>query len=83
MDYTHGLLIMEDDLDEEIGSNEESVSPTPGTLKEEQMACTSDAVTSDPGPARSNTSVLPWCKCGVWQIMPRRSKTSVVHYNGV
>ena len=82
MDYTHGLLIMEDDLDEEIGSNEESVSPTPGTLTEEQRACTSDAVTSDPGPAHSNTSVLPWCKCGVCQIMPRRSKTSVVHNKG-
>ena len=35
----HGLhpwaLIMEDDLDDDIGSNEESVSPIPGTSTEE------------------------------------------------
>ena len=71
MDYIHGLLIMEDDLDDEIGSNEESVAPTPGTSTEEQMASTSDAVMPDPGPPPSNTSVLPWCKCGVCQIMPQ------------
>ena len=65
MDYIHGLLIMEDDLDDEIGSNEESVSPTPGTSTEEQMA------TPYPGPPPSNTSVLPWCKCGICQIMPQ------------
>ena len=71
MDFIHGLLIMEDDLDDEIGSNEESVLPTPGTSTQEQLACTSDAATPDPGPPPSNTSVLPWCKCGVCQIMPQ------------
>lgn len=71
MDYIHGLLIMEDDLDDEIGTNERSVSTTPGTLTEELMACTSDAATPDPGPPPGNTATLPWCKCGVCQIMPQ------------
>lgn len=34
-----------------------TVSPNPGTSTEEQIACTSDAATPDPGPPLSNTSV--------------------------
>ena len=63
--------MMEDDLGDEIGANEESVSPIPGSLTEEHMACTSDAATLDPGPSPSNTSALPWCKYGVCHIMPQ------------
>ena len=70
MAYIHSLLIIENDLDDEIELNEESVSPTNGTSTEEQMACTSDAATLDPG--TSNTSMLPWCKCGVSQIKPQK-----------
>ena len=69
MAYIHSLLIIENDLDDEIESNEESVSPTNGTSTEEQMACTSDAATLYPG--TSNT-MLPWCKCGVSQIKPQK-----------
>ena len=69
MDYIHGLLIMEDDLDDEIRPNERSLSTTPGTPTEEPMAYTSDAATPDPGPPPGNTAALPWCKCGVCQIM--------------
>ena len=61
MDYIHGLLIMEDDLDDEIRPNDRSLLTTPGTSTEEPMTYTSDAATPDPGPPPGNTAALPWC----------------------
>lgn len=67
MDYVHGLLIMEDDLDDEP-SNSSGITPTPGTSTEEQL--TSIEGTPDPTPP-SGSSLIPWCKCGMCQIMPQ------------
>lgn len=71
MDFIHGLFVMEEDLDDKSETNESNVSPTPGTSTDEQVACISDAATPDPGPTSGNTA-LPWCKCGVCQIMPQK-----------
>lgn len=74
MDYIHGLLIIEGELDDEIGRNERSVSLTPGTSTEEQMACTSEAATPDPGRPPGNTSAF-----GFWQnCCPGPSCTNLV-----
>jgi len=61
MDDSHGLLIMEDDLDDDIRPNDRSLLTTPGTSTEEPMTYTSDAATPDPGPPPGNTAALPWC----------------------
>ena len=85
MDFIHGLLIMEDDLDDEIGSNEESVLPTPGTSTEEQLAlaCTSDAATPDPGPPPVTHQCCPSASVGYVKSCPRRLRISVVHNEAV
>ena len=83
MDYIHGLLIMEDDLDNEIGSNEESVAPIPGTSTEEQLASTSDAVMPDPGPPPVTHQCCPGASVGYVKSCPRRLRISVVHNEGV
>lgn len=64
MDYIHGFLIMDNDLDDEIGTNERSVSTTPGTSTEELMACTSDAATPDPGPPPVTQQCCPGASVG-------------------
>ena len=63
-----GLLIMEDDLDEGHEEDESDVTPTPSTSTD--LACSSNAWTPDPAPSPSNNAI-PWCKCGVCQIMPQ------------
>lgn len=59
MDFIHGLLIMEDDLDDE-----EATASSPGT---DQTSL--EAAAPEPGP--STDTSLPWCKCGVCQVMPQ------------
>ncbi|KAL9977828.1 hypothetical protein ACROYT_G015280 [Oculina patagonica] len=64
MDYIHGLLIMEDDLEDEP-SNSSDITPTPGTSTGEQLT----SVEGTPGPTPpSGSSTVPWCKCGMCQI---------------
>ena len=58
MDVMQGLLIMD----------ESDVTPTPSTSTD--LACSSNAGTPDPAPSPSNNAI-PWCKCGVCQIMPQ------------
>lgn len=58
MDFMQGLLIMD----------ESDVTPTPSTSTD--LACSSNAGTPDPAPSPSNNAI-PWCKCGVCQIMPQ------------
>ena len=68
MDLIQGLLIIEDDLDEGHEEDESDVTPTPTTSTD--LACSSTAGTPDPAPSPSNNAI-PWCKCGVCQIMPQ------------
>ena len=68
MDFIQGLLIMEDDLDEGHEEDESDVTPTPSTSTD--LACSSNPGTPDPAPSPSNNAI-PWCKCGVCQIMPQ------------
>jgi len=58
-----------DNLDEIIGESDIS-QPTPGTPTEGQM--TSVDVMPNPAPPSSN-SAIPWCKCGMYQIMPQET----------
>lgn len=63
MDYIHGLLVAEDDLDdveddEEGGATAAAVTQTP-------ISAASQEESSSAGPS------IPWCKCGVCQIMPQ------------
>jgi len=62
-----GLLRRIDNLDETIGESDIS-QPTPGTSTEGQM--TSVDGVANPAPPSSN-SAIPWCKCGMYQIMPQ------------
>lgn len=58
------FMEMEDDLDD----HESDATPTPGTYTKEQLP--SDEATPDPDPAPpSRNTALPWCKCGVCEIM--------------
>ena len=59
---------MEDDLDEGHEEDESDVTPTPSTSTD--LAYSSNAGTPDPAPSPSNNAI-PWCKCGVCQIMPQ------------
>ena len=70
MDIIQGLLIIKDDLDDESENCESDVTPTPNTFTNGHLAYSSDAATSDPGPLSTNNAI-PWCKCGVCQIMPQ------------
>ncbi len=57
MDYIHGLLIMEDDLEDE-SLNSSDIIPTPGTSTEEQLT----SIEGTPGPtsrASSGSSTIP------------------------
>ncbi|XP_078364989.1 uncharacterized protein LOC144649373 [Oculina patagonica] len=67
MNYIHGLLIMEDDLEDE-SLNSSDITPTPGTSTEEQLT----NMEGTPGPIPpSGSSTIPWCKCVMCQIMPQ------------
>ena len=78
MDFMQGLLIMQDDLDEGHEEDESDVTPTPSTSTD--LACSSNAGTPDPAPSPSNNAI-PWCKCGVCQIMPQELWFTTLCYN--
>ena len=80
MDFMQGLLIMEDDLDEGHEEDESDVTPTPSTSTD--LSCSSNAGTPDPAPSPSKNAI-PWCKCGVCQIMPQEIEINVVVYDTV
>ena len=65
MDYIHGLLIAEDDLDadDEVTSNVEIESQSDQTPV--------SASSPESGPSSGPSSALPWCKCGVCVVMPQ------------
>ena len=63
-----GLLIMD----------ESDVTPTPSSSTD--LACSSNAGTPDPAPSPSNNAI-PWCKCGVCQIMPQEIENKCCGYN--
>ena len=67
MDYISGLLIMEDDLDED--DTEGAVTPTTGTSREEPSCIDTD--TPDLAPPSGSTVPPSWCKCNICQIMPQ------------
>lgn len=64
MDHIHSLLIMEDDLDEDTESTPDMASASPITAQ-------TSAEGSDPEPGPSSGTSLPWCKCGICQVMPQ------------
>ncbi|XP_078384476.1 uncharacterized protein LOC144666909 isoform X2 [Oculina patagonica] len=64
MDFIQGLLIAEDDLDED----ENEATPDMASADEPVQTPVSGA-SPEPGP--SSVNHLPWCKCGVCQIMPQ------------
>jgi len=68
MDYIHGLLIMEDDLDmDDEGPSGSAVSHgTPPSAEQTSV----EVSNPEPGSFGGTTSI-PWCKCGVCQIMPQ------------
>lgn len=64
-DYIHGPFIMEDDWDNDGNAPQDGMSgASPGA---EQMSLES------PNPASGPSSVcaLPWCKCGLCQVIPQ------------
>ena len=64
MDYTHSLLIMEDDL------LDEDTDTTPGMAPASPIAKQTPVGGSDPEPGPSGRN-LPWCNCGICQVMPQ------------
>lgn len=67
MDYIHGLLIAEDDLD---GDDEESTNLAPSSVAVELTPTTTVEGSPEPGPSPAGSSPS-WCKCGVCAIMPQ------------
>lgn len=63
MDFIHGLLMEDDDLDEK--ENENEVTPILGT------STVSGSDNGTPDPALPDNASVPWCKCGACQIMPQ------------
>lgn len=55
---------MEDDLDEDTESTPDMASASPITAQ-------TSAEGSDPEPGPSSGTSLPWCKCGICQVMPQ------------
>lgn len=66
MDYIHGLLIAEDDLD---GDENESTDLAPSSTATELAPTV--AASPEPGPSPAGSSSPPWCKCGVCTIIPQ------------
>ena len=66
MDYIQGLLIAEDDLDEDDEDEGDVAPSSTGTEQTPTAATSPEQCPSSPG-----TSVPPWCKCGVCTFMPQ------------
>ena len=63
MDYIHGLLIAEDDLNDVEDDEEEEA--TAAVMIQTPISAASHQAGPSTGPS------IPWCKCGVCQIMPQ------------
>ena len=68
MDYIHGLLIAEDDLD---GDENESTNLVPSSIATELTPTATAAASPEPGPSPAGSSSPSWCRCGVCIIMPQ------------
>ena len=64
MDYIEGLMIAEDDLDDETES-------TPNIVLSSSEEQTLTVASPEPGPSSRGTSGPTWCKCGVCVLMPQ------------
>ena len=63
MDYIHGLLIAEDDLND-VEDDDEEEEATAAVMTQTPISAASHEAGPSAGPS------IPWCKCGVCQIMP-------------
>ena len=73
MDYIHSLLIMEDDLLDDDTDTALCIAPAFPTAEQPPLGG------SDPEPGPSPGTNLPWCKCGICQVMPQEIlKTNAV-----
>lgn len=68
MDYIHGLLIAEDDID---GDENESTNLAPSSIATELTPTATAAASPEPGPSPAGSSSPSWCKCGMCTIMPQ------------
>ena len=66
MDFIHGLLIAEDDLD-----GDENETTNLATCSPSIELTPTSAANPEPGPSPSSTSSPSWCKCAVCAIMPQ------------
>ena len=82
MDYISGLLIREDDLDED--DTEGDVTPTTCTSREEEPSCIGTD-TPDPAPPSGGTVPPSWCNASAIfaKSYHKKLRTSVVHYENV
>lgn len=67
MDYIHGLLIAEDDLDN--GDENDSTNLVPSSTATELTSPA--AASNETGPSSAGSSSPSWCKCGVCTFMPQ------------
>ena len=65
MDYIHSLLIMEDGLLGDDTDRTLCIAPAFPTAEPPPLGG------SDPEPGPSPGTNLPWCKCGICQVMPQ------------
>ena len=65
MNYIHSLLIMEDDLLDDDTDTTLCIAPAVPTAEQPSLGA------SDPEPGPSPGTNLPWCKCGICQVMPQ------------
>ena len=65
MNYIHSLLIMEDDLLDDDSDTTLCIAPVVPTAEQPSLGG------SDPEPGPSPDTNLPWCKCGICQVMPQ------------
>ena len=65
MNYIHSLLIMEDDLLDDDTDTTLCIAPAVPTAEQPSLGG------SDPEPGPSPGTNMPWCKCGICQVMPQ------------
>ena len=66
MNYIHSLLIMVDDLLDDDTDTTLCIAPAVPTAKQPSLG------RSDPEPGPSPGTNLPWCKCGICQVIPQK-----------
>ena len=68
IDYIHGLLIAEDDLD-----SDENESTNLALFSTSTELTLTAAANPQPGPSHAGTSLPSWCKFAVCKIMPQET----------